>query len=525
MLRNKLFWIFALVVLLVASGGGYYYYDNVYLKAQEPVVVESIATYTVGRGDLVITASGSGTLVPGVEMALGFRTGGVLVELLVEVGDEVEAGQVLARLDDTDAQDQVAQARISLRQAELSLAGLAEGVDPADLAAAQGNLASARATLTKLLAPPAEQDLLAAQENLKSAKEALADLLAGPDEDQVEIAKADLTLAEMALQQAQTAYDRVAYREDVGQTQQAMDLWQATTNYNKAKAEYNEALEGPTADEISDAKAKVAQAQAQFDALLEEPDPDDVASAEAKVVQAQAQLDALLAGASALDLEAAQLNVDQAQLNLDSAQRKLAQMELVAPASGTVIAVEAQVGESVGTGALVTLADLEQPQLQFWVEEADLASVALGNAVNIVFEALPDYTYPGQIIGVDPMLVTVDGTPAVQSYASVDLATHPIDLLSGMNAEIEVVAGEARNAVLVPLQALRELGPGSYAVFVVQADGELEMRVVEVGLRDFVNAEILSGLEPGDVVSLGTETSSEPANETPSQRASRLNRV
>jgi multidrug efflux pump subunit AcrA (membrane-fusion protein) len=78
-----------------------------------------------------------------------------------------------------------------------------------------------------------------------------------------------------------------------------------------------------------------------------------------------------------------------------------------------------------------------------------------------------------------------------------------------MNAEVEIVAGEALNAVLVPLQALRELGPESYAVFVVQEDDELEMRVVQVGLRDFVNAEIISGLEPGDVVSIGEETSSD----------------
>jgi multidrug efflux pump subunit AcrA (membrane-fusion protein) len=78
-----------------------------------------------------------------------------------------------------------------------------------------------------------------------------------------------------------------------------------------------------------------------------------------------------------------------------------------------------------------------------------------------------------------------------------------------MNAEIEVVAGEARNAVLVPLQALRELGPDQYAVFVVGDDGELALRPVVVGLKDYVNAEIVSGLEAGEVISLGATTSSD----------------
>jgi RND family efflux transporter MFP subunit len=521
MFRKRLFWITLLVLVLVAGGGGYFYYNNVYLQAQAPAAEgETLATYTATRGDLVITASGSGTLIPARELALGFQSSGVLAEVLVKVGDQVEAGQLLAHLDDSDAQDQVTQAEISLRQAELELAALSEEVDATDLAAAQASLSSAKANLTALTAPAPDQEMLAAQESLKSAKEALADLLDGPDEDTVESAKADLTLAEMNLRIAQTAYDKVANQPNVGATQEAMDLWEATTNYEKAQADYDEAMAGATADEISDARAQVAQAQAALDALLEAPDADEVAAAKAQVAQAQAALDALLAGASTQDLETAQLNVDQAQLNLESAQRALAETKLVAPFAGTVVAVEAQAGESVGSDAFITLADMQNPQIEFWVEESDLSSVSPGNPVSIVFEALPDYTFSGKILSVDPVLVDVDSTTAVQSFASVDLSAYPVTLLSGMNADVEVVAGEARNAILVPIQALRELGPEQYAVFVVGSDGELEMRPVEVGLKDYVNAEIVSGLETGEVISLGTSTAgsndSNSPNSTPS---------
>jgi HlyD family secretion protein len=515
MFRTKIFWIIVLALVLVASGGGYYYYHSVYLLAQEPTASEAtLTTYTVSTGDLSITASGSGTLIPASELALGFQSGGMLAEVLVKVGDQVDAGQLLARLDDTDARDQVAQAEISLRQAQLDLASLTDEVDAADLAAAQASLSSAKANLTALTAPPADQELLAARETLKSAKEALADLLDGPDEDTVTSAKADLTLAEMNVRIAQAAYDQVAYEANVGTTQEAMDLWEATTNYEQAQATYNETVAGATADEIVDARAQVAQAQAELDALLEAPDADEVAAAEAQVAQAQAELDALLAGASAKDLEAAQLTVDQAQLDVASAQRALTETQLVAPFAGTVVAVDAQAGETVGTEIFITLADMQNPQIEFWVEEADLVSVAPGNAVNVVFEALPDYTFPGEILSVDPALVDVDGTTAVQSYASVDLSAHPITLLSGMNADVEVVAGEAKNAVLVPIQALRQVGEdqngeSQYAVFVVQSSGELEMRMVQVGLKDYVNAVILSGLDAGEVISLGTTTSSD----------------
>ena len=230
MFRSKIFWIVLVALVLAVTGGGYYYYNNVRLKAQEPEA-ETIATGTVTRGDLVITASGSGTLVPSTEIAVGFRSGGRLAEVLVEVGDMVEAGQPLARLDDIDAQDQVAQAEIAQRQAELDLAELLEEADPADLAAAQAGLSSAKANLTALTSPAGDQDLLSARENLTSAKEALEDLKAGPDPDDVEIAKTNLTLAEMNVRTAQTAYDKIAWQDDVGSSQQATDLWQATTNY------------------------------------------------------------------------------------------------------------------------------------------------------------------------------------------------------------------------------------------------------------------------------------------------------
>jgi RND family efflux transporter MFP subunit len=199
--------------------------------------------------------------------------------------------------------------------------------------------------------------------------------------------------------------------------------------------------------------------------------------------------------------------VQQAQLKLESAQEALEGTTLVAPISGTVVEVNAEVGENV-SGAVIVLASLDDPVVQFWVEESDLNSVAVGHRVNLVFEALPELTYPGQILRVDPQLVTVGNTPAVQAWASIDTSAHPVKLLGEMNVEVEVVAGEARNASLVPVQALRQIGEDQYAVFVVQPSGELEMRMVEVGLKDYVNAEVRSGLRAGEVVSLGEKTAS-----------------
>ena len=261
---------------------------------------------------------------------------------------------------------------------------------------------------------------------------------------------------------------------------------------------------GPAADVITAARAKVAVAKSQLDAAKAAPDAAALKAAEAKVAQTQAQLDALLAGPNANDSEAARLSVTLTRYSLENAQRALNNTQLRAPISGTVLAVNAEAGETVGTAPIITVADLSASQLRFWVEESDLMSVAPGNPVQIVFDALPDLVFAGKVLRVDPSLVTVEGTSAVQAWASIDLAQHPVKLLSGLTAEVEIIAGEAKGALLVPVQALRELAPGSYAVFVVKADGQLEMRPVTVGLRDFANAQITSGLAKGDVVSTGT---------------------
>jgi multidrug efflux pump subunit AcrA (membrane-fusion protein) len=72
----------------------------------------------------------------------------------------------------------------------------------------------------------------------------------------------------------------------------------------------------------------------------------------------------------------------------------------------------------------------------------------------------------------------------------------------GSNASVDVIGGRAENAILVPVEAVREIAPGEYAVFVME-DGEPKLRIVTVGLMDYTSAEITSGLEAGEVVTTG----------------------
>ncbi len=478
-MKKQRVWIILIVALLLVVGGGYGVYAYVRTPVEETQQEAVMQTATVYRGDIVLTAAGSGNLLPASELELAFQTGGVLAEMLVEVGDQVQAGDVLARLDDADARQAVAEAEMQVAQAQINLA-LAQ--NEADAGLAQAGLDAAQADYEEVAALTAHtgDQLTSARINLEQAHDSLAD----------------------AQENYDTAWDPARDWELV---------WDRTADAIEAERE-------ATADGLERARDDLQVAQASYNLAAIGIDDSAVQDAEIQVSNAQVAL-----ANAPIELEQLTLALLQAQLDLEAALRALEQTTLLAPVDGTIVDVAAVAAESVGAETLVILADLESSLVRFWVEEIDMISVAVGNPVNVVFEALPDYAFAGEIVSVDPVLVTVDSTLAVQSWASVDLASQPVNLLSGMTAEVEIVAGEASDALLVPVQALRELTPSQYAVFVVDAGGELELRPVEVGLIDYVNAEIVSGLELGEAVSTGTVENptsldgSESAGDTPSE--------
>ncbi|MBI3177309.1 MAG: efflux RND transporter periplasmic adaptor subunit [Chloroflexi bacterium] len=517
---NRIF-IIALAAVLLTAGGGYYYYSQIYLPAQAPVE-PALQTAKVRTGDIVITASGAGNLVPTAELDLGFRSSGVLVELNVAVGDHVEAGTVLARLDDSAARIQVEQAELNLEQARDSEAELTSESAIAkaelDVANAETALEEAQAYLVAVKNP----DVAAYQAAYDAA---VAELAQAKNASTI----TDLGSLTGAVYKAQDAVDRAA--DVLNQVKVAIEscagcdaataavtIDKKTYTFQQAQDDYNGAVNSLAVAQLNleaaqykNEQSTTAAQEAVDDAWWSlqwalNPGPDDATLAGAQARAAEANLTA--AREKLADLLAGNppgsSSVRQAELSLESARLTFANSTLTAPVSGTVTAVKADVGEAVGTTPIITLSALDQPLVRFYVEETDLGKVAVGYPINVVFDAAPDVTFTGKIARVDPALVTVDGSPAVQAWAQLDPGASTIRLISGMTAEVEIIAGESKNALLAPVQALRELAPGSYAVFVVLPDGQLKLTPVTVGLKDFANAEILSGLKAGDIVSTGT---------------------
>ncbi len=496
--------LLSLAILLVFGTGAYYGYNTYFVSEQPEVSAPELQTSQVRRGDLILTAGGIGTLFAGEETQVGFPSNGIVSSIAAHVGDHVDVNQILATLEyDSTLNSQLISAQINLRLAEIALIELTGEASGADLAAAQSSLAAAQAEYDRLVAPPTAEEVNAARSELLSAQKALENLQAGPSQDTLTSLQADLSAAEIARAEAQRAYDRVAWRNDVGSTTQAAELQTATLAYDKALAQYNISVAGASEDQVESARGRVLQAQNTLNLLLQNAEEMDVAAARAKVEQNRAALEDLLDGPSAEALEKAELAVAQARLAAEDVKREVEGGTIRAPMAGVVTSVLIQQGDSVAGGPIIGLANTDVAQVRFWIEELDIAAAVPGFPVRLVFEAFPEYTYTGQITRVEPALVDVDGASAIQAWASIDMTQHAAPLLFGMNAEVEIIAGETRDALLIPVQALREISPGQSAVFVVGPNEDLEFRPVQVGLRNFVNAEILSGLEEGETVSTG----------------------
>jgi HlyD family secretion protein len=465
--NKKIFQWVAIIIALIGLGAAAYYF---YFAPQTVVAEQApLQTARVRKGDISITINGGGNLVTAARIELGFRTSGTVVSLPIQVGQNVSQGDLLIALDDSAA-------RLTLAEKELALQTLIspDALISAEIARlnAQTNLDKAITELQYLISPAvysAEQKLLEAQRALEEKQAANA------SEEEIATAQATLSRAQSLLNGARNTY-----------TSEYLLTYFFVT-YTDTSGELVETVIPPTADAITLARAKVQaarltleDARTYYERLLGETEPC---------------ADLTTYGALTSKLTSACLAVQSARLTLENSR-------LNAPASGIVTTLNTALGQTVGTSPVITLAS-DEKFIHFYVEETDLALMQTGLPIRITFDAYPDDVFAGIITRIDPELANISNTTYVSAWATVELPAEKT-FLSGMTAEVEVVAGEALSTLLVPAQAVRELAPGSYAVFVVQPDGTLKLTPVKVGLRDFANVEILEGLAGGDIVSTGT---------------------
>jgi multidrug resistance efflux pump len=267
------------------------------------------------------------------------------------------------------------------------------------LQAATQAVTAAKARLTQTKAGPTEAERREAQAAVAAAQAQLDQLQAGARQGDLAVADAAVGQAEADWKVVADSYDAVTtglelskkYGRGGSELTKAeaslrYQLQAATQAVTAAKARLTQTKTGPTEAERREAQAAVAAAQAQYDA-------------------AQARLDQIMAGATQEQIAVAEANVAQAQATADLAQANLDKLQLTAPFAGTIGNVNTREGELLAAGQTVlALGDLSSLHVETTdLSEVDVARVAVGQPVNVTFDALKGQTLQGRVTRIAPM--------------------------------------------------------------------------------------------------------------------------
>jgi HlyD family secretion protein len=436
-----------------------------------PVVVAAFTDST----DIV---SASAIVVPFREAVLSIRASGRLEEVLVSEGQQVSAGQELARVQDRDLRQALSEAEAGLQAAQASLARVKAGARPQEITTAEAALAVAQAAVKaaesakkvaegSLAAAEADRkaaeggvaiargNSAAAQATLSSAQAALDKLLAGPTQLEIQIAESEVERARNELYALQKQRDATynilegqiaaagalvriaelqlrqlkagARPEDIAAARAQVALAQAGVQTAAGQAAQAEAQALRAAANVSIAEAQVGQAQAQ------------VESATAQVAQAQAQLDLLRAGSRPEEIAASEAAVAQAEAAVKAARNALEDAVLRAPFGGTVGAVLAQAGELVTPQtAVIRLGDLARLRVRTEdLGEGDVNLVRVGQPARITIDALPNQEFQGTVARIAPFASDRRGDKVYEVLIDLDLPQES-GLRWGMGAFVEI---------------------------------------------------------------------------------------
>jgi HlyD family secretion protein len=502
----------------------------------------------VTTGPISQTAQYSGTVQAGDSVNIVPQIAGQIVKLDVDVGSTVKKGQVLAELDKTTLQAQVAQAEAGVEAAQVKLAQVKAGGRPESVAQAQANLDAAKAKLAAVQAEGRPEAVAQAQANLDAAKAKLAAIKAGPRAESVGVAKANLdaakaklqqlldgptpdqvAAAKLQLEQAKDALAAVQANKDgqcnprnpsyVCEAAQAQAL-AAETAVNVAAQNLKTLTDPPTQDAINQAQAAVDAAEQQYKLALAPYTDSDVAQAQAAVTAAQqqyqlakipytstdlAQAQAAVDSASAqlalaqkpytdLDVQAAEVALKQAQAVLAIAQANLKAADVVAPFDGVISAKLLSPGALASPQTPIFTLISNQSQIQFSIEQARIGNIQVGQTVNLTANAFPNKVFPAKVTSISPSADPKTHTFTVSVVPQNDSG----DLRPGMFVNLVLTVASFPNATLVPNVAIVQRGPQSI-VFVVN-DGTVKLQPVTVGISDDTNTQIVQGVNVGETV-------------------------
>ena len=445
--RTKMIW--AVVALILAGGGGYYFFG-------QPKVDSDWKknTVKVKRGEADIKVTATGIIRPEREVKISPKTTGLLKELLVRQGERVKAGQLLARMDDSNLLGQAESARGAYLAALDNFEKMKAGNRPQEVAASFYQEQKARQGVNN-----AERNI----SRLKAQMEATRATLARDEQFA-------LTQAFLANNGAISDQDRIN-----AQTQARV----SRSNLLAAESEL--------------AQAQMAKSQSETD-----------------LSTIQQQNNMMKSGFRREDVAAALHSSSQAKGNLSQIESLMRDTRILAPFDGIITQKYADAGAivtpttsssttSATSSSIVSLAGRLEMVAQ--VSEANITKIKVGQDVEITATALPDKIFHGRVTQIAPAAIVTTNVTTFEVHSAL-LETAEEELLAGMNVSATFKVGHEDNALTVPAVCVVSR-KGQAGVFVPDAKGEPQFKEIKTGATLGRTVIVLSGLKEGEVVMKG----------------------
>jgi HlyD family secretion protein len=414
-------------------------------------------TVPVEKQNLTLQIKASGTVEPIQNVNISPKNPGTLIRLLVDQGDRVKAGQVIAIMDNRELQAQGVSAEAKFKEAIANL-----NKEQTRIA---GEIAQAEARYAQ------------AQARLETAKQRIP--------KQIDQAREQLRVAEARLQLAANRIKRNEYLVKEGAiTQDKFD---------------------EEANEYSSARANLSQNLQRLEELKNTGNPE-VGEQQAAVAEAKMALEQRKRSQKA-EIEQLKATVLSAQAELERIKIQFKDTAIRAPFDGVVtqkyategafVAPTTSASSDLGATSTSIVAIARGLEVIAKVPEVDVGQLKAGQLVNIVADAYPDRTFQGRVRRIAPEAVVKQDVTSFE--VRVALITGQEQLLSKMNVDVTFLGQQLKDTLTVPTVAI-VTKKGETGVMIPGEDNKPKFKPVTIGQSQDDRTQVLQGLNPGDKV-------------------------
>lgn len=527
-----------IILIIVVIILGFAIYQGLFKKEKSNFILEKVS-----RGNISQEVLETGTIKVSEEINLGFESIGRIEKIYVNVGDEVELGENLIKLDTNQLDIQFIEAKAALEVDQAKLNKLLAGSIPEEIKIAetavlnaQNNLESVSQNL-KDIKTQAEEDLNAAYEDALNilddsylkAYNSLNDVdliqrtyFTGNDQESFIIqenktkinnnlnqAKNYLDIAKQDLKDEDIDTVLNEFKNSLSNIYDSLSIIRETTetpNYQDKVSSANKTSLDTHKKNINTVFANIINSQ-QTISSIKLSNETDINTAEAEVLGADGILRTAEDELSLVKTEPRQVDINVYQAQIKQAQAKVSLLEnqiqkatLKSPVKGQITEIEKRAGEMIQIGeSVISLIPKSPFQVEVDIYEEDIIKIKVNNPVDIIIAAFPDEILKGQVLSINPAEKLIEGI--VYYEVNIDFKEQKQGIKPGMTADIVIQTVFKNNVLVIPKDAIEK--KNNKFITQVLKDGQIQSREIEIGLKGSDGmVEVIFGLKEGEEVIL-----------------------